>query len=102
LHGLDEEDCLGGVGKYIRIDKNVGTSDRPKWKTVLGCERVEVWETSTATEVDSSSVLRVFHIAHHPAVVRGARITYLGRHLDILRVSDSSKLVGIEVLCELD
>ena len=87
------------VGKYIRIEKNTGTTTDPVWRTVLGCEKVELWDTFTVEEAGNGAMQRVFHIAHNASATRGARVTYLGQGFEIARVSDSSKLVGIEVIC---
>src|SRR5215217_4973885 len=92
---------MSGLGKFLKIETNVGSDRSPRWKTVLGCERIELWDAGTATEVSSNSVRHIFHVAHHEAAKRNARVVYLGHRFNIVQVSDSSKLVGIELTCEL-
>jgi hypothetical protein len=87
------------MGKYIRIEKNTGTSTNQVWHTVLGCKKVELWDTFTVEEAETGATQRVFHIAHKATAKRGARVIYLVLPFEVARVSDSKKLVGTEVIC---
>ena len=92
---------MDNLARFLAIERNNGNDRKPKWQMVLGCDRLELWGMGTATEVETNTVRHVFHIAHNEAARRGARVRYLGQRFDIIQVSDSSKLIGIELLCAL-
>ena len=83
------------VERFIRIERPV-----PKgWHTIPLGEKVRVWESSSA-EADNGSRLAYFHIAFLDGLARGNRVTYLGQHFSVLEISDSKRLVGLELRCE--
>lgn len=94
--------------KIIRIERQLSGPDasgeEETWKTIPNGQRVKVWENSTAEAIDpvtgSASLRHLFHIRHMPLVARGNRVTYFGQKFRVLDVSDSPKLLGLELLCE--
>jgi hypothetical protein len=99
---------LSKVTKMIRIERQLGGADASSepeiWKTIPNGERVRVWENSTAESIDpatgNASLRHLFHIRHMPLISRGNRVTYFGQKFRVLDVSDSSRLLGLELLCE--
>ncbi len=96
------------VEKFIRIQRLHRAPDGadPEWRTIPNGFRVRVWEMSTADAVagddeDASTSKRrfIFHIAHMPMIERGCRVTYLGNDMTVLGVSDSTRLLGLELRC---
>ncbi len=92
------------MSKFIRIERNVsGTPDRAIWKLIPNGERIRLLEKISAAPVDAAqgaAMRHIFHIHHMPGIVRGNRLTYLGLQFRILEISDSPKLLGLELLCE--
>lgn len=84
----------GEVERFIRIQRLEGDV----WHTIENGFRVRVWETSSADTGDGTRRV-LFHIAFLKGVARGQRVTYLGSHFDLLEVSDSRRLVGLELRC---
>ncbi|MEO6395623.1 MAG: hypothetical protein ABIO40_06895 [Devosia sp.] len=96
------------VEKFIKIENLQAAPGQAKgqWHTIPNGFRVRVWEMSMADAVagdsdasDSSGKRFIFHIGHLPHVARGSRVTYLGTKLSVLSVSDSTRLLGLELRC---
>jgi hypothetical protein len=95
------------IEKFIRIQnqhrlpgKEVG-----EWRTIPNGMRVRVWDMSTAdavageVEADGSNKRYIFHIQHMPNVTRGSRVSFLGQNMAVVSVSDSTRLLGLELRC---
>lgn len=82
------------VERFIRIERKQGAG----WHTIPLGDRVKVWEKAQA-EADDGSLRILFHIAFLEGVGRGQRVTYLGQTFTLLEVSDSKRLVGLELRC---
>ena len=96
------------VEKFIRIQRLHRAPDGadPEWRTIPNGFRVRIWEMSTVDAVEgedgdghASRKRYIFHIAHMPMIERGCRVTYLGGDLTVLSVSDSTRLLGLEIRC---
>jgi hypothetical protein len=96
------------IDRYIRIQNPDGaTTSRAQkatgWKTLPNCEKVGVWEYGTLTAPDEATGVSekrfVFHIGFVDGVRKGSRVTYLGNHFSVLGVSDSTRLIGLELTC---
>jgi head-tail adaptor len=94
------------IERFIRIQNAVQrTGQEPEWRTLPNCTRVRVWEMSSADALAAEaeevvSVRRmIFHIAFVDGVIRGSRVTYLGQNFQVLGVSDSTRLRGLELRC---
>jgi hypothetical protein len=96
------------IERYIRIQNpdSAGTSrsQSPRgWKTLPNCEKVSVWEYATLMRPNEETGLAekrfIFHIGFVDGVRKGSRVTYLGNHFSVLGVSDSTRLVGLELNC---
>lgn len=83
------------VERFIRVSY----LDGDKWRTLPTGLRIRVWESATA-ETEDGSKLMLFHIGFFQGIVRGYRVTYLGSDYDLLEVSDSKRLVGMELRCK--
>ena len=92
------------IGKFVRIQNRVSkrpNDTAPSWRTIPNCDRVAVWEVSTVESADTASARQfVFHIPYVEGVARGSRVAYLGGQFDVVRTSDSTKLRGLELLCD--
>ena len=55
---------------------------------------------SSSAEADDRSRRVLFHVAFLGGLARGNRVTYLGQHFNVLEISDSKRLVGLELICE--
>lgn len=93
--------------KHIRIERPARSAagvKRGEWRTVPNCDRVQVWEVSSATvaedEASHGGKRIIFHIGFHDGIVRGCRVTYYGDRYDVVEVSDSTRLRGLELRCE--
>ena len=84
----------GAIERFIRIERRQGEG----WHTVPLGERVKVWEKAQAA-ADDGSLRILFHIAYLEGLSRGQRVTYLGQRFTLLEVSDSRRLVGLELRC---
>jgi head-tail adaptor len=85
--------------RYIRIQRPAGSrGDVKQWQTVPGADRVAVWETSRADGANGQKLL-IFHIAFLAGIEAGCRVHYLGEDFEIVSVSDSPKLRGLELQC---
>jgi len=82
------------IERFIRIEREV----KAKWSAIPLGEKVRVWEMSSAVS-DEGEPLRLFHIGHLETVARGQRVKYLGNTFAIISVSDSKRLVGLELNC---
>ena len=73
------------------------------WETVPGAGKVVVLDTVAGTMTDPTTSLieevMGFHIGFIQGIFRGCRVLYLGKDYEVRRVSDSSRLRGLEVLC---
>ncbi|MEQ1770240.1 MAG: hypothetical protein ABL879_10410 [Devosia sp.] len=96
------------IEKFIRIQNQhrLPGKESGEWRTIPNGMRVRVWDMSTADAVageekdaGGSTKRYIFHIAHMPHVARGSRVSYLGQQLAVLSVSDSTKLLGLELRC---
>jgi hypothetical protein len=95
------------VERFIRIQSLVRKSkdDPGEWKTLPNCMRLRVWHMSVADALadelaaTASPKRFIFHINYMDGVVRGCRVSYLGKEFAILRVSDSTRLRGLELHC---
>lgn len=91
------------VDRFLRIQKPVAptrTGADISWKTLPNCDKLPVWEVATAKRVDGDKALHIFHVPHVPSVVRGHRVQYLGQQFTVAEVSNSPKLLGLELRCE--
>lgn len=92
------------IVKFVRIQNS--TSNRKDnsdaiWRTIPNGDRVAVWDVSTVESADNASARQfVFHIPYVQGVARGSRVGYLGGQFDVIRTSDSTKLRGLELLCD--
>jgi hypothetical protein len=93
-HALGVFEVPGEVERFIRIERET----KAKWGAIPLGEKVRVWETTTAV-VDDGEPRILFHIGYLEAVARGQRVKYLGKTFSILEVSDSKRLVGLELNC---
>ncbi len=84
----------GEVERFILIQRLEGDS----WRIIPLGERVRVWEMATADAEDGSRLV-LFHIAFMPGLSRGQRVSYLGSAFELLEISDSKRLVGLELRC---
>jgi hypothetical protein len=84
----------GDVERFIKIQRREDTG----WRTIPMGERVKVWE-KTQAEADDGSLRILFHIGYVGGLSRGQRVTYLGQAFTLLEVSDSKRLVGLELRC---
>jgi hypothetical protein len=82
------------VARFIRIERQM----KSKWATIPLGEKVRVWDTSSAMSDDGEPRL-LFHIGYLESVARGQRVKYLGQTFSILDVSDSKRLIGLELSC---
>lgn len=82
------------VERFIRVLRRAGE----KWQTIPLGDKVRVWETSTADAEDGTKLI-MFHIAFMPGLAKGQRVKYLGSEFELLEVSDSKRLVGLELRC---
>jgi hypothetical protein len=82
------------VERPIRIERRQGQG----WHTIPTGDKVRVWETSTATS-DAGARLMLFHIGFMEGLAPGQRLSYAGEKFELLRVSESSRLVGLELQC---
>jgi hypothetical protein len=93
-----------GTGKYIKIENpKLSRSGVVGWATVPRGERTELWSVGKAEAVDSeadSTMRHLFQIAHLDGVSRLSRVTFMGQHFRVLRVSQASRLNGMELQCE--
>lgn len=91
------------VERYLRIWRPGANAGKP-WHLLV--ERVRVFEVMDAQHVpddatDSRTAMRtIFQIRHVEGLTRGCRIGYLGQDFLVKSVSDSSKLRGLELICE--
>ena len=85
---------MADVERYIRIEREV----RSNWVAIPLGEKVQVWETTSAVS-DTGEPRILFHIRYLETVARGQRVKYLGKIFPILEVSDSKRLVGLELTC---
>jgi hypothetical protein len=95
------------VERFITIEnlaKVAGKAER-QWRSIPNGFHVRVWEMSTADalldeiEVGYPNKRLIFHIAFMPGVVRGCRVSYMSEHFNVLGVSDSTRLRGLELRC---
>ena len=84
----------GDIERFIRIQRRQDAG----WHTIPLGGRVKVWEKAQA-EADDGSLRILFHIAYLDGLGRGQRVTYLGQAFTLLEVSDSKRLVGLELRC---
>lgn len=82
------------IDRFIKIER----SRSGRWSVVPLGARVRVWETVQA-EAEDGSPRVMFHIAFMEGLARGQRVSYLGQHFSLLEVSDSKRLVGLELRC---
>lgn len=97
------------VARFIRIQNREPVTEakrrpRPEWRVVPNCEKLAVWDYLTMTAIDDGTGQEekrfVFHVPFVQGVRKGSRVTYLGNHFTVLNVSDSKRLVGLELSCE--
>ena len=95
------------VGKKVRIEERLIAKGRDAfiWKTVPNGASIQLWEKHVAEAVNEQNqpalTRHIFHIPFVAGLARGNRVTYLGTKFAVLKVSDSPKLLGLELLCEL-
>lgn len=93
-----------GTGKFIKIENpKLSRSGALGWATVPRGERTELWSIRKAEAVDGeaeSTMRHLFQIAHLGGVSRLSRVTFMGQHFRVLRVSQASRLNGMELQCE--
>lgn len=82
------------IDRFIKIERQRDG----KWSAVPLGERVRVWETVQA-EAEDGSPRVMFHIPFLEGLGKGQRVSYLGQHFTLLEVSDSKRLVGLELRC---
>ena len=93
----------GQVERFIRIQAPAHGAGAKAWHTLPNCEKLAVWEylaliaPNELTGADEKRM--VFHIRFVDGVRKGARVTFLGNHFIVLTVSDSTRLVGLELNC---
>ena len=94
------------VERFIRIQNAVQRPGQElEWRTLPNCMRVRVWHMSSADaladDMDEASGTRrmIFHVAYVDGITRGNRVTYLGENFQVLGVSDSTRLRGLELHC---
>lgn len=80
--------------RFIRIEREL----KSKWGAIPLGEKVRVWETTSAVSDDGEPRM-LFHIGYLETVARGQRVKYLGQTFPILDVSDSKRLIGLELSC---
>jgi hypothetical protein len=90
---------------FIRIERprKAGGTQSP-WQVLPLCSKLRVWETSTSETATESAAAEPqrrisFHIPFMEGLARGHRVTYLGGHFTVLRISDSPRLQGLELYC---
>jgi hypothetical protein len=98
----------GEVERFLRIQVPRGrdssaASIGKSWHTLANADKVSVLEQLTLMAPNETTGVEekrfIFHIRFVDGVRRGARITYLGNHFTVLAVSDSKRLVGLELSC---
>ena len=93
-----------GIGKYLRIENPQMTkSGAVRWTAAPGAERLELWSLGRADvkgETGVAETLHLFHIAHNNSVTRFSRVTFMGQLFRIMKVSQASRLHGMELQCE--
>ena len=94
------------VERFIRIQNAIQRPGQElEWRTLPNCMRVRVWHMSQADalaeEADEGAGTRrmIFHVGFVDGVSRGNRVTYLGQNFQVLGVSDSTRLRGLELRC---
>ena len=85
----------GEVGRFLRIERRQGDG----WSVIPLGERVKVRELVQVLADDGSPRL-LFHIGYMDGLRSGQRVTYLGQPFALREVSDSKRLVGLELRCE--
>lgn len=98
----------GEVERFIRIQTRAGLRSNGRagaasWRTLPNCEKVPVWEYLTLLLPNEETGLEekryIFHVRFIDGLRKGARVTWLGGHFTVLGVSDSKRLVGLELSC---
>ncbi len=93
-----------GTGKYIRIENpKTSPSGALGWAAIPRGERTELWSIGKAEPVDGeagSTMRHLFQIPHRDGVSRLSRVTFMGQYFRVLRVSQASRLNGMELQCE--
>lgn len=84
----------GEVERFLKIQR----SENGRWRTIPLGERVRVWEASS-TSAEDGTKLMLFHVAFMDGLSRGQRVAYLGSDFDLVAVSNSKRLVGLELRC---
>jgi hypothetical protein len=93
------------IERFIRIqnpDAFNGAASS-SWRTIPNCEKLRVLEYLTLlvpneeTAVDERRL--IFHINFVDGIRKGSRVIYLGNAFSVLTVSDSKRLVGLEICC---
>ena len=95
------------VRKYLTVHRPIrkkATDNIVGWEILPGAEKVEVWdlvtgEQQTVSDAGTGKVVG-FHVRFLVGVARGCRVTFLSDLYSVIRVSDSPRLQGLELLCE--
>ena len=88
--------------KTISVKRPSRRSSRA-WETLPGTGKIDVMEIIAGTMTDPTTFVVenvvAFHIGFVQGISRGCRVLYLGKDFEVRRVSDSSRLRGLEILC---
>lgn len=94
------------VERFIRIQNLFQAPGRDaEWRTLPNASRVRVWEMGNVdaladeTADDTTPKRFMFHIAFMDGVSKGCRVSYMGTTFQVLSVSDSTRLRGLELRC---
>ncbi len=97
---------MAEVERFIRIQNSTKSRGKDmQWRTVPNADRVRVWEMGSVdaladeTAENANPKRFIFHIAFLEGVTRGCRVSYMGSHFQVLSVSDSTRLRGLELRC---
>jgi len=92
------------IERFIRIQNPDTRSDASSpWRTIPNCEKLRVLDYLTFMAPNEETTIdeprSVFHIHFVEGIRKGSRVIYLGRVFSVLTVSDSKRLVGLEICC---
>lgn len=95
------------VEKFVRIQQPVRVKGKREttWRIIPLGERVRVWEMAIVDAVADevvpgvSNKRYIFHIGFMEHVTTGCLVTYMGSQFTVLGVSNSKRLLGIELRC---
>jgi hypothetical protein len=99
----------GEIERFIKIqnpDPGRTALGSRGWHTIPNCDRLSIWEQSVLVVHDEDTGLDerrfFFHVRFVDGIRKGSRVTFLGNHFSVLTVSDSKRLVGLEICCASD